>query len=78
MDRPVTNGLPPNQRSIMLALAIGAMAERTGSDAETAENQLDQYAIRLHGDHDEAILSVASQILIRAPRAWLAGLDGDR
>ena len=72
------NGLPPNQRSILLCLAIGAMAERTGSDAETAENQLDGYAVTISGDDNEVTLSVAGQILIRASRAWLAEIDGER
>jgi hypothetical protein len=70
-------GLSPNERSILLCLAIGAMAERTGSDVETAENQLDRYAVTIDGDEQEAILSVAGQILIRAPRAWLAEIGAE-
>jgi hypothetical protein len=70
-DSPLT----PNERSIMLCLAIGAMAERTGSDTETAEDQLDGYAINISGDEHEVMLEVADQVLVRAPRAWLADLD---
>lgn len=72
------SGLRPNERSILLCLAIGAMAERTGSTAEAAEEQLDAYEVSIHGDGDEATLSVAGQILVRASRAWLAEIDGDR
>jgi hypothetical protein len=73
-----SNGLRPNERSILLCLAIGAMAERTGSDTETAEEHLDNYEIHIEGDNNEVILSIAGQILVHAPRAWLAQLDGDR
>lgn len=66
-----------NQRSILLTLAIGAMAERTGSTAEAAEEQLDGYAIDISGDDHEVTLSVAGQILVRASREWLAEIDGD-
>lgn len=72
------NGITPNERSILFCLAIGAMAERTGSDVETAEDQLDGYAIAIEGDDHEVMLSVAGQILVRASRAWLAEIDGDR
>lgn len=67
--------LTPNERSIMLCLAIGAMAERTGSTADAAEEHLDNYAVDIHGDNHEVTLSVAGQILIRTSRAWLAELD---
>lgn len=70
-------GLSPNQRSILICLAIGAMAERTGSDVETAEDHLNRYTASIEGDQHEAILSVAGQILIRAPRAWLAEIGGE-
>jgi hypothetical protein len=70
-------GLSPNERSILLCLAIGAMAERTGSDVETAESQLDRYTVRIEGDKHEAILSVGGQILIRAPRAWLTEISSE-
>lgn len=69
--------LTPNERAILLCLAIGAMAERTGSTAEAAEEQLDKYAVDIHGDNHEVTLSVAGQILIRTSRAWLAALDGE-
>jgi len=72
------SGLAQNQRSILFTLAIGAMAERTGSTAEVAEDQLDGYAIGIEGDDSEVILTVAGHILVRASRAWLAEIDGDR
>lgn len=68
--------LTPNERSIMLCLAIGAMAERTGSTAEAAEEQLDNDTVDIEGDNHEVTLSVAGQILIRTSRAWLAQLGG--
>ncbi len=71
-----TPELPANQRSILLCLAIGAMAERTGSDVEHAEDQLDRYPVDIAGDAREVTLSVAGQILIRASRAWLAEIGG--
>ena len=72
------NGLRPNERSILLCLAIGAMAERTGSTAEAAEEQLDGYELSIGGDEREASLSVAGQILVRASRVWLAEIDAER
>jgi len=72
------SGLAQNQRSILFTLAIGAIAERTGSTAEVAEDQLDGYAIGNEGDDSEVILAVAGHILVRASRAWLAEIDGDR
>lgn len=71
-------GISPNERSIMFCLAIGAMAERTGSDTETAEEQFDRYVVSIEGDDRDVLLSVAGEILVRAPRAWLAEINGDR
>lgn len=71
------NGLRPNERSILLCLAIGAMAERTGSTTEAAEEQLDGYELSIDGDDREVTLSVGGQILVRASRGWLAEIDGD-
>jgi len=70
------SGLRPNERAILLCLAIGAMAERTGSTAEAAEEQLNRYRIDISGDAEEAVLSVEDQILIRASRKWLTDIDG--
>lgn len=72
----MTGGLSPNERSILLCLAIGAMAERTGSDVETAEDHLERYGVAIEGDEHEAVLSVEGQILIRVSRAWLAEIGG--
>lgn len=71
--------LTPNQRNLLFLLAIGAHAEKTGSDAETAMDQLDTYTNRhiTIDDHD-AVLMVGDQVLVRAPRAWLADIDGYR
>lgn len=74
----VRRGLTANERSIIFCLAIGAMAERTGSDVEAAEDQLNQYAIEIEGDNREVILSVAGQIFIRAPRQWLSEISDER
>lgn len=72
----MTGGLSPNERSILLCLGIGAMAERTGSDVETAEDHLERYGVAIEGDEHEAVLSVEGQILIRVSRAWLAEIGG--
>lgn len=74
----MASGLSPNERSILICLAIGAMAERTGSDVETAEDHLNRYPARISGDDHEVTLSVAGQILIRVPRAWLSEINGER
>ena len=73
----MASGLSPNHRSIMICLAIGAMAERTGSDVETAEDALNRYPAAIGCDEHEVILSVQGQILIRAPRAWLTEIGGE-
>lgn len=71
--------LTPNQKNILFLLAIGAYAEKTGTDAETAMDQLDTYLNRaVIGDGSDALLMVGDEILIRAPRAWLAEVDGQR
>ena len=62
----------------MLCLAIGVMAERTGSDAEAAEDMLDGYTIYTDGDERDITLYVGGELLIRAPRAWMATIDGSR
>lgn len=67
--------LTANEKSIMFCLAIGAMAERTGSDTEAAEEQLDGYTLDIDGDMRDITLSVAGEILVRAPRGWLAEID---
>jgi hypothetical protein len=70
--------LTPNERSIMICLAIGAMAERTGSDTETAEDHLDTYALTISGDGHDVTLAVGDDVLVRAPRAWLAEIGGSQ
>jgi hypothetical protein len=78
MARTVTDTnqpLTPNERSILFVLAIGAFAEQTGSDAETAYEQLDTYEMVLSGDAHDVVLEVAGTVLVRAPRAWLAAVD---
>jgi hypothetical protein len=62
----------------MFCLAIGAMAERTGSTAEAAEEQLDAYPVTIEGDDHDVTLTVANDVLVRASRAWLTELDGYR
>lgn len=70
------NGLRPNERSLLLCLAVGAMAERTGSTVEAAEEQLNRYAISIHGDATEVTLTVAQQVLVRVSRVWLTEIGG--
>lgn len=74
---PAANGLSPNERSLLLCLAVGAMAERTGSTVEAAEEQLDGYALEIEGDAHDVTLAVGGQILVRASRAWLAEIGGE-
>jgi hypothetical protein len=74
--RSAASPLTPNQRSILFLLAIGAFAEQTGLDAETAAEQLDRYELSIIGDGTDAVLEVDGRRLARAPLAWLAGLDG--
>lgn len=69
-------GASSNQRSLLICLAIGAMAERTGSDVETAEEALNRYPAKISGDEREVTLSIAGEILIRVSRAWLAEIGG--
>lgn len=66
----------PNQRSLMFLLAVGAWAEKTGSDTETAADQLDKLPMTIEGDQRDIVLGVDGETLIRAPRQWLASLDG--
>jgi hypothetical protein len=68
--------LSPNQRNLLFLLAIGAMAERTGSDAQTAQEHLDGYPMTIEGDDHDVALTVANDVLVRASRAWLTELDG--
>ncbi|WP_370329182.1 hypothetical protein [Mycolicibacterium hippocampi] len=69
-------GLTPNQRNLLYLLAIGAHAEKTGSDAETAMDQLDTYTDRsIANDGGDVMLMVGRQILVRAPRAWIIAMD---
>jgi hypothetical protein len=53
------------------------MAERTGSDIETAEAHMERYAIDIEGDDHEVTLTVAGQRLVRVSRAWLNEIDGE-
>jgi hypothetical protein len=71
-ESPLTN----NERNILFLLAIGAYAERTSSDVETAQDHLDAYPMVIEGDHNDVTLAVADNVLVCAPRAWLAELDG--
>lgn len=68
--------IQPGERSVLYMLAIGALSEKTGSDAETAEEQLDNYPMTLSGDDHHVTLEVNGEILVRAPRAWLTKRDG--
>ena len=44
----MSSPLTPNERNLLFLLGIGVMAERTGSDAETAADQLDGYAMTIN------------------------------
>ncbi|GLE53734.1 hypothetical protein [Mycobacterium montefiorense] len=68
--------LTPTERRTLLLLAVGAMAERLSVDADAAELAIDRYQVRLHGGDRDAMVDVAGQRLVRAPRAWLAELGG--
>ena len=69
---------PSAAKAVRSAALAGAMAERTGSTVDAAEQQLDQYAVDIAGNSNEVILSVADHILVRASRTWLADLDGEK
>lgn len=68
--------LTDNERSILYVLAVGVMAERTGSDVSTAEDALNRYSLTLEGDNREVMLSAEGQVLVRVSRQWLAEAGG--
>ena len=66
------------EQSVLWCLAVGAMAERTASSAEAAEEMLERYAtIDIDGDAHDLELYVGGELLIRAPRSWMATIGGD-
>ncbi len=62
----------------MWCLAIGAWAERTASSAEHAEELLEKYTLEVDGTEHDIELYVGGELLIRAPRSWMATIDGER
>lgn len=73
----VQSALTATERRTVLLLAVGAMCERLACDADTAEEHIDRYEVRIRGDDHDVTLTVADQVLVRCTRAWLAELDGD-
>mgnify|MGYP003608846299 CR=1 FL=1 len=79
MGRAVSRrALTENERSVMWCLAVGAWAERTASSAEAAEELLEKYTLYIDGTEHDIELYVGGELLIRAPRAWMATIDGSR
>jgi hypothetical protein len=70
-----SSGLTDRERSLIMRLAIGNLAQQTSADEQTAADALDHFTERgevtIEGDAKDVYLKVVGHVHIHAERAWL-------